>query len=71
MELKKQVGERLSKARKNAGYTQQQVADKLQILRQAYARFENGIFELNYVQFVTLCKLFDCTSDYLLGLSEI
>lgn len=71
MELKKQVGERLKQARKAAGYTQQQVANHLQILRQAYARFESGIFELNYEQMITLCKLFDCTSDYLLGLSDI
>ncbi len=71
MEIKKSVGQRLAKARKAAGYTQQQTADKLQIFRQAYARFENGVFELNYEQIILLCKLFDCTSDYLLGLSEI
>lgn len=71
METKKLVGERLAKVRKAAGYTQQQTAEKLQILRQAYARFENGVFELNYDQIIVLCKLFDCTSDYLLGLSDI
>jgi len=71
MEIKKSVGQRLAKARKAAGYTQQQTADQLHIFRQAYARFENGVFELNYEQIILLCKLFDCTSDYLLGLSEI
>lgn len=71
MEIKKSVGQRLSLARKAAGYTQEQTANKLQMLRQAYARYENGIFELNYEQMITLCKLFDCSSDYLLGLSEI
>lgn len=71
MELKKQVGERLAQARKQAGYTQKQVGEKLNMLQQAYARFENGVFELNYEQIVILCKLFDCSADYLLGLSEI
>lgn len=71
MELKKQVGERLKQARKLAGYTQKQAGEKLNILQQAYARFENGIFELNYEQIVTLCTLFDCSSDYLLGLADI
>lgn len=71
MELKKQVGERLAQARKQAGYTQKQVGEALNMMRQAYARFENGVFELSYEQIVTLCKLFDCSSDYLLGLSDI
>lgn len=71
MELKKQLGERLAQARKQAGYTQKQVGEKLGILQQAYARFENGVYELNYEQIVALCKLFDCSSDYLLGLADI
>lgn len=71
MEFKKQVGERLSQARKQAGYTQKQVGEKLNMLQQAYARFESGIFELNYEQIVILCKLFEISADYLFGLSEI
>ena len=71
MEVKKQVGQRLAQARKQAKLTQQQVAEKMNILRQAYARYENGIFELNYEQIIMLCKLFDCSSDYLLGLADI
>ena len=71
MELKKQVGERLAQARKQAGYTQKQVGEKLNMLQQAYARFESGVFELSYEQIVTLCKLFDISSDYLFGLSEM
>lgn len=71
MEVKKQVGQRLAQARKQAKLSQQQVAEKMGILRQAYARYENGLFELNYEQIILLCKLFDCSSDYLLGLAEI
>lgn len=71
MDIKKQVGERLAQARKQAGYTQQQVGEKLNMLQQAYSRFESGVFELNYEHIITLCKLFDCSADYLLGLSDI
>ncbi len=71
MDIKKQVGERLAQARKQAGYTQKQVGEKLNILQQAYARFESGVFELNYEQIITLCRLFDCSSDFLFGLSDI
>lgn len=68
MILKVEVGKRVKEARKMAGYTQKQVAEKLLMTQQQYSRFENGIFELNYEQLVYLCKLFDVSSDYLLGI---
>ena len=70
MSLKIDVGKKLKEARKIAGYTQKQVADKMLMTQQQYSRFENGIFELNYEQFVYLCKLYDVSADYLLGLEE-
>lgn len=69
--MKKEVGKRLAQMRKSAGYTQEQTAQQLNMVRQAYAKFEYGKFELNYEQIVTLCRLFDCSADYLLGLSDI
>ena len=71
MEFRKQFGERLAQARKQAGYTQKQVCEKLGILQQAYSRFECGVYELNYEQIVALCKLFECSADFLFGLAEI
>lgn len=71
MEIKKQVGERLKQARKAKGLTQEAAGKAIGQRFQNYARYENGLFELNYEQLITLCKLFDCTSDYLLGLAEI
>ncbi len=71
MEIKKQVGERLKQARKIKGLTQEEAGRAIEQRFQNYARCENGIFELNYEQMITLCKLFDCSSDYLLGLSEL
>ena len=67
-DLKKEVGERIKWARKDAGYTQHQVADILFMTQQQYSRFENGIYELNYAQIIKLCKLFDISADYLFNL---
>lgn len=71
MTLAQEVGQRLKQARKDKGLTQTEAGRAINQLQQAYARFESGVFELNYEQIVTLCKLFDCSSDYLLGLSDI
>ena len=67
-DLKLAVGLRLKESRKNAGYTQAKVAEILSMPQQQYSRFENGKYELNYAQIVKLCKLYDISSDYLLGL---
>ncbi len=66
--LRNQIGERLKESRKAAGYTQQQIAEIMHMTQQQYSRFENGVFELNYEQIIKLCKLYDISSDYLLGL---
>ncbi len=68
LNLKKEIGNRLKEARVAAGYTQAQIANELQMTQQQYSRFENGVFELNYAQIVFLCKKYDISADYLLGL---
>lgn len=52
MDIKKEVGERLKRSRKDAHYTQAQVAEMLLMTQQQYSRFENGIYELNYSQII-------------------
>jgi DNA-binding XRE family transcriptional regulator len=68
--LKIQVGIRLKESRLIKNMTQEQVAKKLNMTQQQYSRFENGKFELNYEQLVFLCKLYDISADYLLGLAN-
>jgi len=69
-DLKQMVGARLKESRRVKKITQAQAAKLLYMTQQQYSRFENGIFELNYQQLVFLCKLYDVSSDFLLGLSE-
>ena len=68
MNIKVEVGARLKESRRISGYTQKEVAQKLLMTQQQYSRFENGVFELNYEQIITLCKLYEISADYLLGL---
>lgn len=65
METAKLIGENLKLARKSKKMTQKDVAAKLFMTQQQYSRFENGIFELNYGQILSLCELFEVTPNEL------
>lgn len=61
---------RLKELRTAAGYTQQQMADKLNIRQQSYTRYENNVGEPNLSTLVAISKILDVSSDYLLGISD-
>ncbi len=63
MDTAKVIGKNIKEARKQKGYTQKQVAEKMFMTQQQYSRFENGIFELNYDQILFLCDLYDITPN--------
>lgn len=69
-EIKQIVGRKLKERREQLKMTQRQVAAALEIAQPVYQRFEKGIFECNYSQLVAICKLFDISADYLLGLTD-
>lgn len=71
MTLAQEVGQRLKQARKDKGLTQTEAGKAINQVQQAYAKYESGVIQLDYEKLVTLCKLFDCSADYLLGLSDI
>ncbi|MDE6200573.1 MAG: helix-turn-helix domain-containing protein [Clostridiales bacterium] len=68
--LKCDVGIRLKERRQQLNMTQRDVAKALGVSQPVYQRFEKGIFECNYSQLFALCKLFDISADYLLGLTD-
>ncbi len=70
MDVTKKIGNNLKQARKFAGYTQKQAAEKLRMTQQQYSRFENGIFELNYGQILMLCDLYAITPNELFDVSS-
>ena len=62
--------ERLKKLRKEAGLTQKEVADIIGISDRVYAYYETERFpkDEKIIRKLTVC--FDCTADYLFGLSK-
>lgn len=61
------IGEKLSFLRKQRGMTQMELAEKLDISRQAVSRWEQGISEPSTENLVSIGKLFDVTVDALVN----
>lgn len=49
---------------------QEDVANVLQITKQAYGNYENGKRQLPIEALYTLCRFYDVSADYILGLPE-
>ena len=60
-------GDRLKALRKSKKLTQVQVSEMIDVQQGTYSRWENGTLEPNLEAVVKLAKLFDTTTDYLLG----
>lgn len=60
------LNENLRYARKQCGYTQQQVADYLEVNRSSYTYYEVGENSLPIEMLPSLCKLFGVSADWLL-----
>lgn len=65
------MGERLKRARLNAGFaTMKQVSDALGLERTRYLKWEHGDAVPSLDMLVRLCRLFNVSADYLLGLDD-
>ncbi len=60
-------GEKLSRLRKEYNYTQEQLADILEVSRQSVSKWESDIAYPETEKLVRLGKLFHCSMDYLLN----
>lgn len=64
------MNEKLRELRKNKKVSQKKVAESICISEKAYANYEQGIREPSYAILINLCKYFEVSSDYLLGLED-
>ena len=64
-------GERLQEIRKDHHDTQQALADKLHATLFAVRCWEQNKSDPSHDTLVAICKLYDVSSDYLLGLTDI
>lgn len=62
-----QIGENLKSPRKSMGLTQQQVADKLNISRVNYTRYETNASNPDFQTLVALADFYDVSLDLIFG----
>ena len=62
-----ELAEKIKTLRKQNGYTQQQVADKVNVSRSAYSQYEMGLKQPTIETHVLLAELYKCSIDYLVG----
>ena len=60
-------GERLTELRKKKNWTQDEVAKKLNVSAQAVSKWEKNVSFPDVTLLTQMAKLFDTTTDYLLG----
>ena len=70
MNYKNVLGFRIAQLRKENGLTQKQLADMLKVDNTTISSWELGKNDVPTAILVELAKLFDTTTDYLLGLTE-
>lgn len=59
-------GEKLSRLRKESNFTQEQLAEILEVSRQSVSKWESDLAYPETEKLIRLGKLFDCSMDYLL-----
>ena len=65
-----QICQRLKELRLEKELSQEATAEILGVLRQQYARYENGTNEIPIRHAVTLARFYGVTLDYLVGLTD-
>lgn len=62
---------RIRQLRKEFGFTQQDLADKLNCSKSIIGLYENELRKPSIEVLLSLSRIFDCNIDYLLGVSDI
>jgi len=65
------IGELLAEVRKDHGHTQQDLADLLHVSISTVRSWENEKSSPSHETLVSFCRLYNVSSDYLLGLTRI
>lgn len=63
--------QRMKDLREDNDYTQQDIADILNIDRSYYGKYERGIHPTPTDIIIKLCRLYGVSADYILGLTDI
>ena len=60
------ISEKILQLRKAKGFTQEELAEKLNVSRQSVSKWESGQSVPELEKLVTLCEVFQVSADYLL-----
>lgn len=58
-------------ARKHSGFSQEYVAEQIEVRRDTYANYENGVTPIPSNKLILLSKCLGVSADYLLGISTL
>ena len=61
---------RLKELRNEKNFTQRKIAELMNVSQVSYLHWEQGKTQPDIENIIKLCKLFDVSSDYLLGLEN-
>lgn len=62
---------RIRQIRLDKGMTQREMAALLETSQQAYLKYEKGVNEMPVHRIIKLCRHFNLSADYLLGLTDV
>ena len=63
--------ERIRELREDRDLTQKELGSIINKSQQGYSHIESGRAELKIEDLITLCKYYNLSSDYIIGLSDI
>lgn len=66
----KEYPEIIRELREDNDYNQSEIAALLGTTQQVYSRYEKGINEMPIRHLITLCKFYNVSADYILGLKQ-
>ncbi len=66
----KHYNDRIRDLRENKKMTQRQIAEMLGICQQVYSKYELGVRSLPIEHLMKLCKYYNASADWVLGLTE-
>lgn len=64
------MGERIRKLRISKGYTQQQLAERMNVTKSLISAYETGFKSPSYSNLISLANIFKVSTDYLLGVKQ-
>ncbi|MBQ6873104.1 MAG: helix-turn-helix transcriptional regulator [Clostridia bacterium] len=62
--------QRIRDLRTDHDLTQKEVAEALNTSQRVYSRYETGFSEMPIRHLITLCKYYNVSADYILGLTD-